>query len=170
VLQVFILAAVLIGLSRLAGRPGKPARGGGEKALVAETLPAAPAADEMSGVIPDLTFYRSLGKERPAPAEPGPGSPAPRADAAARPPEPVPVAGAFVVQALATRDGAAARRLRDRLAGRGFPVTMTEDQSGGHTVYRVRVGRYRLRSEAEAAARVLRQRDRLRPWILQGGG
>jgi cell division septation protein DedD len=169
VLQVLVLAAVLIGLSRLAGRSGKPARGDGESALQAETIPPAPQADEMSGVVPDLTFYRSLGKERPAPAEAGSGTSAPRADAAERPLETAPAAGAFVVQALATRDGAVARRLRDRLAGRGFPATLTEDPSGGKIVYRVRVGRYRLRSEAEAAARVLRQRDHLRPWILQGG-
>jgi len=123
----------------------------------------------MSGVTPDLTFYRTLGKERPGPAETGSGNAAPRADAAAPPPDPAPAAGAFVVQALATRDGSVARRLRDRLAGRGFPATMTEDRSGGHPVYRVRVGRYRLRAEAEAAARVLRQRDHLSPWILQEG-
>jgi cell division protein FtsN len=73
------------------------------------------------------------------------------------------------VQALATRDAMAARRLRDRLAGRGFPATVTEDRSGGQSVYRVRVGRYRTRDEAEAAVRVLRQRQHLSPWILQGG-
>ena len=71
------------------------------------------------------------------------------------------------MQALATRDGQAAGRLRDRLAGRGFPATVTEDRSGARSVYRVRVGRYRERSEAEAAVRVLQKKDHLRPWILQ---
>ena len=124
----------------------------------------------MSGAPPDLTFFHSLGKERPAPlgdasvggaSRDGTGAGA-RGESGAS-------SGAFVVQALATRDGQAARRLRDRLAGRGFPATVTEDRSGARTVYRVRVGRYRERSEAEAAVRVLQQKDHLRPWILQEG-
>jgi cell division septation protein DedD len=147
-------------LSRLAGRSGEPAGARGDPARTAETVASAPPADEMSGVPPDLTFYRTLGSESGSPGDVISGAPR----------EPVtPSSGAFVVQAIATRDGAVAKRLRDRLAGRGFPATVTEDRSGGHTVYRVRVGRYRLRAEAEAAARVLRQRDHLRPWILQEG-
>jgi cell division protein FtsN len=167
VVQVILLTVVLIGLSRLAGRPVQP--DGGATMPDKESMPTTPA-DQMSDVPPDLTFYRTLGKEGPsAPVDrpvggttPSDGVRSPR-DPAAAP------SGSFVVQALATKDGAAARRLRDRLAARGFPATVTEDPSGGATVFRVRVGRYRLRSEAEAAARALQQRDHLRPWVLQEG-
>lgn len=165
VLQVILLAVVLVGLSRLAGRPAKPA--GGHPEPAAEWMQA-PPADQMSGVPPDLTFYRTLGKEGPSESVDGPVGGAARGGGAPRDSATV-TSGSFVVQALATRDGQAARRLRDRLAARGFPATVTEDSSAGATVYRVRVGRYRLRSEAEAAARVLQQRDRLRPWVLQEG-
>jgi cell division protein FtsN len=160
VLQVILLAVVLVGLSRLLGRPARPQGGGHAKAATGSVL--APPADQMSGVPPDLTFYRTLGKETPPTTAQAPESGSARDTS-------IVSSGAFVVQALATKDGQAARRLRDRLAGRGFPATVTEDASGGPTVYRVRVGRYRLRSEAEAAARVLQQRDHLRPWILQEG-
>jgi len=170
VLQVVLLAALLVGLSRLAGRPGKQVGEAGDPAPQGKSLPGAPSADEMSGATPDLTFFRTLGKERPAPAGNGSESETTRDDTSGRSRDSgVAPAGAFVVQALATRDGAAARRLRDRLAGRGFPTTVTEDRSGAGPVYRVRVGRYRARAEAEAAARVLRHKDHLNPWILQEG-
>jgi len=165
---VILLAVVLVGLSRLLGRPARPQGGGHAKAVTGSVL--APPADQMSGVPPDLTFYRTLGKEPPSTTADAPKSGSALDDSARAPRDTSIVSsGAFVVQALATKDGQAARRLRDRLAGRGFPATVTEDASGGPTVYRVRVGRYRLRSEAEAAARVLQQRDHLRPWILQEG-
>jgi len=114
----------------------------------------------MSAAQPDLTFYRTLGDG---------GPPAGSATAAPGPtPERAPAAGgAYVVQAFATRDAAAARRVRDRLAARGFPATLSGDRAAPRPVYRVRVGRYRTRAEAEAAARVLRQKHHLSPWILQ---
>ncbi len=174
IFQVMLLAAVFVGLSRLAGRTGAPVPSTGAHGSAEDTPASASGANEMSSVAPDLTFYRTLGKERSAPGGTTPGS-KPRTtttnDALGpRAPEPAAVpGGAFIVQALATRDAATAKRLRDRLAGRGFPATVIEDKSAGQPVYRVRVGRYATRAEAEAAVRVLRQKDRLNPWILQEG-
>ena len=164
--QVALLAGVLVGLSRLAGRPAPPAAGGaGEAAVAGGTAPAAPA-DQPSSTTPDLTFYRTLGDGR-APGGIAPMSPG-REDAPVRPAATPPAgAGAYVVQAFASRDAEAARRVRDRLAARGFPATVSGDRESARPVYRVRVGRYRTRPEAEAAARVLRQKHHLSPWILQ---
>jgi cell division septation protein DedD len=164
--QVVLLAAVLAGLSRLAGRSAKPPAGSdGEAPLEAVSSPAR-HADEMTTAPPDRTFYRTLGDARAPGGGPpvGPG----RDEAPGRTPETSPSGGgAYVVQALATRDAAAARRVRDRLAARGFPATVSSDRAAARPVYRVRVGRYRTRAEAEAAARVLRQKHHLSPWILQ---
>jgi cell division protein FtsN len=169
-LQVVLLAAVLIGLSRLAGRTERPAGGGGEPRQQIDARAPAPPADVMSGAPPDLTFYRTLGKERQTPSGDRSGAAPVPDEASGRPRDPGGApSGAFIVQALATRDATAAKRLRDRLAGRGFSAIVTEDRSGGQPVYRVRVGRYRARAEAEAAARVLRDKDHLSPWILQEG-
>jgi len=164
--QVILLAAVLAGLSRLAGRAAKPPEGSdGEAALEKSSSPAR-QADEMSTTPPDLTFYRTLGDAR-AP-DGGPPVRQGHDEAPGRTSETSPAGGgAFVVQALATGDPAAARRVRDRLAARGFPATVSSDRAAARPVYRVRVGRYRTRPEAEAAVRVLRQKLHLSPWVLQ---
>ena len=164
-LQVIVLAAVLGGLSRLAGRTAKPPVGSDE-APPGGASSTARHADEMSTTPPDLTFYHTLGDAR----APGGGPPVRQAqdEAPGRTSETSPAGGgAFVVQALATRDPAAARRMRDRLAARGFPATVSNDRAAVRPVYRVRVGRYRTRAEAEAAVRVVRQKLHLSPWILQ---
>jgi cell division septation protein DedD len=109
----------------------------------------------------DLSFYKALGGGRAqTPREPA-LSPAPRDEAAAAP------AGAYVVQALATRDGAAARRLRSRLAARGLPATLLESRDAQGPIFRVRVGRYRDRAGAEAVARRARAIPGLDPWVLR---
>jgi cell division septation protein DedD len=163
-LQVVILAALLIGLSRLAGRRGTPAGGDATRTEQARSAPT--VVDELTSAPPDLTFYRTLGDGR----SPAAGRTSNNNDAPVRAPEPAKAGeGAFVVQALATRDAAAARRLRERVAAAGFPASVSEDHATGRPVYRVRVGRYRARAEAEAAVRVLHQRYHLRPWILQEG-
>jgi cell division septation protein DedD len=110
---------------------------------------------------PDLSFYSTLGPPRAG---------APAGGSAALPPGAVPPpvpAGAYVVQVLATRDAAAARRLRDRLASRGFPAVLSEGRAGTQPIYRVRAGRYRDRAGAEAAVKKLHAVPGVSPWILR---
>jgi len=113
----------------------------------------------------DLSFYRTLGSGSGLAGTPTlnnkdtGGPPAATGSSSS---------GAYIVQVLATRDPGVARRTRDRLAARGFPVVVLEDHTGSPSVYRVRAGRYLTRQEAEAAARVLR-RNRFSPWVLQEG-
>jgi cell division septation protein DedD len=118
----------------------------------------------------DLTFYKTLGNGKPAPPPTG-GLPsdARNNDTRALSPQSQGGGGAFVVQALATRDAAAAKRLRSRLASKGFPAFVQEDRSGSAVVYRVRAARYKTRAEAEAAVQVLRRDLHLTAWILQEG-
>jgi sporulation related protein len=161
-LQVALLAAVLLGLSRLVGRPAKSPDGTSESARTQEPSSGGGGIDAMSGTVPDLTFYRTLGDGR----APGGGNDL-RETPGGSPAAQVEGKGTYIVQALATGDAAAARRLRNGLASGGFPATVIEDRSGERPVYRVRAGRYRTRAEAEAAAGLLRQKHHLTPWILQ---
>jgi len=70
------------------------------------------------------------------------------------------------VQVLATRQEEAARRLRERLSGRDYPVTVISlPDAQGRPLYRVRVGGYRTREEAERVAARLEKEERLKTWI-----
>jgi sporulation related protein len=161
--------AVLAGLSRLAGRSTEPPAPSEEESGLEGVSSHARPTDQMSTAPPDLTFYRTLGDAR-SPGGGPPVGPAHDEEGPVRTPETSPSGGGlYVVQALATRDAATARRVRDRLAARGFPATVSGDRAAAHPVYRVRVGRYRTRVEAEAAVRVLRQKYHMSPWILQDG-
>ncbi len=166
---VAVVAGLLVLASRWAGRAPDPGpapgadgaeEGGDGPPVRAGALPEA---------VPDLSFYRTLespGDRRgaPPPAEGNvPDAVAPRAPAS---PSGDP-GGAYVVQALATRDRAAARRLRDRLAARGLLVAVVEGRAAGGAVYRVRVGRYRERAAAEAVARGIRAAAGVSPWVLR---
>ncbi|MBI1951785.1 MAG: SPOR domain-containing protein [Acidobacteria bacterium] len=167
--QVVIVAALMVGLARWAGRgAGTGGREGPPPDSPEGIGDAGPGSMSVPG---DLTFYKTLGSARPAPPPSGglPSAGLNHDDAgrlsAAQPPG---GRGAYVVQALATRDPGAARRLRARLASRGFPAIVQEDRSGPAVIFRVRAARYRTRAEAEAAVQALR-RDHLSAWILQEG-
>jgi sporulation related protein len=170
-LAVAGLSALLVLASRWAGKgAGDPARGGadsGDGDLAAQGGGGAGA--------PDLSFYRALGpsehrggsatvappKETPAIALREPQGPLPAAPGAS--------AGhdSFVVQVLATRDRTQARRVRERLAARGFVTSVIAGPDGARPVYRVRVGPYRDRPGAESVVRRLRAEHGLTPWILR---
>jgi cell division septation protein DedD len=167
VIGVLGTAGLLVVASRWAGRAMAPVDAVATPP-VAAALPgdtrggAAGAATEAGAaapVLPDLSFYRKLSATREgagaveAPLPGAAGAPAP--------------GGGWVVQALATRDAALARRMRDRIAGLGLPATLSRGAAGGGTIYRIRVGRYLERSVAETAARTLRTRLGLRPWVLR---
>lgn len=151
---VAVTTALLVGASRWAGRPGhRPDAGAGSPPPAAEApLPAA-----AMGV--DLSFYKSLGG---GPA----GREAPGA-MATRPADDAPPTGAWIVQAMATRDARVARRVRDRLAARGLPATLIEGRDGRGTIWRVRAGRYGDRAGAEAVSRRIRKDLGLESWVLR---
>ena len=166
--QVVIVAGLMVGLARWAGR----GTGTGREGVAPPADPTGAAGETAPGTMSlpgDLTFYKTLGSGKPAPPPTG-GLPSDARNNDARAPSSSQAGGgAFVVQALATRDAAAAKRLRSRLASKGFPALVQEDRSGGAVVYRVRAARYKTRAEAETAVQVLRRDLHLTAWILQEG-
>jgi cell division septation protein DedD len=166
VLSVAALSAALVAGARFAGPALAPRAAGG-----AEETKDAPGGRDAGAGIPDpsrasdLSFYSHLGPARAGAAAPTVPLPGP----VTAPAEPAP-GGAWVVQALATRDRAAALRLRDRLAARGLPAVLLEGKAGADPVFRVRVGRYRDRAVADVVARRLRDEHRLSPWVLREDG
>ncbi len=74
-------------------------------------------------------------------------------------------AGDLVIQVLFSADEERARSLVERLGGGGYPAFLTPVEVGEQIMYRVRLGPYRERSEAEAVADRVRRAFKLDTWI-----
>jgi cell division septation protein DedD len=166
-----------------------------EERLVPRDEPAAHAAsavsaagDEATEASPGAPERAAAAPDRPAPPAPAVApAPPPKVSEPARPPRAVRVARApparpapaqltaaappveleaWTVQVSAFRSRALAEELRSRLAARGFEAhvfpSITED---GRPRYRVRVGAYASRTDAERAAGELRSERGLNPLV-----
>ena len=88
-----------------------------------------------------------------------PAATTPAAGAAGRP-------GRWVVQLVALRDRGAAASIVQRLSGRGFPAFIVNPASSTpNQVYKVQVGRYDDKNEAERVAKRLEKEEKFSPWI-----
>jgi cell division septation protein DedD len=98
-----------------------------------------------------------------AKVERAPVVPATRTSAASRAPK----EGSFVVQVASLRSRGEADAIARRLSSKGFPSFVTTPGSGGPRVYRVRVGKFIDRREAETVARRLEKEEQFKPWITR---
>ncbi|HKQ96418.1 MAG TPA: SPOR domain-containing protein [Candidatus Polarisedimenticolia bacterium] len=159
---VVMTSGALLGLLRWAGRAAAAPETPEETVAVEVGKPV--TAGTTPGL--DLSFYRVLGGgsgRRSGATAPPPDTRGLRPD----PGERAAPTGAYIVQVMATRDEAQAKRLVDRLARRGYPAAVLDDAAAGGALFRVRVGRYKERASADAMADKLRDRERLEPWVLQ---
>ena len=79
------------------------------------------------------------------------------------------MASGHVIQVKSTPDRSAADDLQVALASAGFPAFVVSADVGGSTTYRVRVGRYRSRADAERVAAVLGERSDVdATWVTEG--
>jgi cell division septation protein DedD len=72
----------------------------------------------------------------------------------------------FVVQVAAVGERAEAETIARRLAAKGYPAFVTTP-AGAARVFRVRVGKYQDRREAESVAERLQREEQFRPWITR---
>jgi cell division septation protein DedD len=73
----------------------------------------------------------------------------------------------FVVQVAAVQSRSEADAIATRLSSKGFPSFVSTPGSGAPRVYRVRVGKYKDKREAEGVARRLQQEEQFKPWITR---
>ncbi len=74
----------------------------------------------------------------------------------------------FTVQVMSLRDRAAAERVVAGLVGKGYEAFVAPSVEGASVqVFRVRIGRYSDREEAEQIKSRLEQNEKLKPWITQ---
>lgn len=165
---VIFLCGVLVGRGVRAAE--EQAELGASAAAPAATTPAE-AGRPGSGGAAELTYPRRLAGAAPAaedlPASVSPPAPAPPPVAEAPRPEPSPADG-FTVQVAALRGEAEAAAIAQRLVAKGYPAyVLGPSADAPAAVYRVRVGKYADRREAEAVLRRLEREERFRPWITR---
>lgn len=148
ILAVLVTSALLLFGARLVGRVAASRQPGGGKT----------GAPQQAAV--DLSFYSVLGDAPPK-------SKGSESALRAAPGDLVPEKGIYVVQVLGSADEAQAKRMRERLAGKGFQASSLQDPGSG--TWRVRVGRWAERGPAEAMAERIRKATGLQPWVLREG-
>jgi cell division septation protein DedD len=103
---------------------------------------------------------------RPEPQRPEPARPEPVAsDASSQAPEP---SGAgFAVQIAALNIRSEADAIAKRLSSKGYAAYVITPSNGTPAVYRVRVGKFPTRREAETVAARLQKEEQFKPWVTR---
>ncbi len=157
-------AVTASGVAPDAGTPGATA-----------ATPAAPPSETPPAPPDELSYHERLeGQETPPETlkprateeTSAPPAPAPAAAVVETPPEPQ--GAGFAVQVAALRERREADAIVQRLIGKGYPAYVLAPAKGAPAaVYRVRVGKFMDRREAEEAARRLEKEEQFKPWIVR---
>ena len=123
---------------------------------IAEPPPApAPVAAEPARLTPEPAATPA---QEPPPARQSVQSPKP---ASAQP-------GTWAVQVVSLRDRGAANQIVQRLQGRNYPAFLVAPAAGTPTqLYKVQVGKYKDRAEAERIQARLKKEEQFDPWIVR---
>ena len=176
----------------MVGRGVRAERGddAADAAVVASTPSATPATEEAAGppaaeppappAEDELSYHKRLQGDTPKEqlkAQPEP--PAPVAQAETPKPAPKPPAqpaasvptsgrsGTWVVQVTALQNRTAAASMVQKLIGKGYPAYLETPAAGAPAIYRVRIGRYGERREAEQTARRLEKEEQFSPVVTR---
>ena len=74
-------------------------------------------------------------------------------------------AGAWIVQVVSLQDRASAAAIAKRLTSKGYPAFVLDPASGGPRIYRVQVGGYTDKNDAEQASRRLERDEQFKPFV-----
>ncbi|HUQ87645.1 MAG TPA: SPOR domain-containing protein [Vicinamibacterales bacterium] len=73
----------------------------------------------------------------------------------------------FAIQVAALREKDEADVIVKRLAGKGYPAYVVTPAKGAPSVFRVRVGKYKDRREADTVSARLQKEEQFKPWIVR---
>ena len=104
---------------------------------------------------------------KPARAEPAPAPAASSAGRTARASEPSVPKGSVVIQVFSSPDKSQADRIRSQLAGGGYTAYLSPVEKAGHTMYRVRLGPFGSRDDAQKVAEKVRKGYKLDTWVTE---
>jgi cell division septation protein DedD len=103
----------------------------------------------------------------PLPQKPSPPAPAPDETRSAAPAAGEPAGSGFAVQIAALNVRGDAEAIAKRLSSKGYAAYVLSPTSGTPTVYRVRVGKFQTRREAETVASKLQKEEQFKPWVTR---
>ena len=101
--------------------------------------------------------------EPPPPRTPKTESAPPPAPAASR----QPAGSGFEIQVGALRDRGDADGMVKRLVAKGYPAYVVPPAKGTPAPYRVRVGKFKERREADTVAAKLQKEEQFKPWVVR---
>lgn len=184
---VVFLAGVQVGRGVMAQR-GLP-QADDANAFAGEDDPPPPPAVASQGSDAPITAGEKLSyAERLAASEPAPEQlkkpddappPSPRADtappavaaAAAEAPAAAastePAGPGYSIQVAATGSRGAADTIVKRLSTKGYPAYVVAPAKGSASIFRVRVGKYKDRREADTVAAKLQKEEQFKPWVVR---
>lgn len=144
-------------------------------ALASAPGPAAPATAREDLSYPNRLANAEPPKEQlrePSAAPPPASAPIPAATAPAAPtPGPAvaaePEGAGFAIQLAALGRREEADVIARRLSGKGYPAYVLAPDAGAPAVFRVRVGKFKDRREAESVAARLQKEEQFNPWIVR---
>jgi len=146
----------------------------GEKLSYAERLGSAePAKEQLKAAATPAPPAIPPTPKSESPAAPSGGSPSrPEvATAESRRSSPAPARAeaeaGFAIQVAAIREKDEADLMVKRLAAKGYPAYLVAPAKGAPTVFRVRVGKYKDRREADTVAARLQKEEQFKPWIVR---
>jgi cell division septation protein DedD len=124
----------------------------------------------------DLSYFNRLEKSNPPaeklkPVKPAPASPPAKA---AAPAEQAAAGGAsepsgsgYAVQIAALNVRSDAEAIARRLSNKGYAAYVVSPPDGTPSVYRVRVGKFPTKREAESIAAKLQKEEQFKPWVTR---
>ena len=114
---------------------------------------------------PTIQFFEDGSESEPTAS----ARPAVRSPAARTPPPAAPETGEFWVQVTSVSSERDARARRDKLVHRGYHARVESVEGPKGSVYRVRVGPYRSRADAERTSQRLTREEKVKTWIVPAG-
>jgi DedD protein len=131
----------------------------------ASRTPAAAAHDTTPAPAPKPPARDSApvpaAKQPPARAATGPAAPAPEASRSE------PGGSGYAVQIAALNVRSEADAIARRLSSKGYAAYVLSPASGTPSVYRVRVGKFPTKREAETVAAKLQKEEQFKPWVTR---
>jgi len=139
-----------------------PAPSGPEPVQTSAKVAAAP---RVIAAAAKTTPTKTVAKLAPAAAAPSASEIASTAGTSAIDGEPA--GNGFVVQVAAVTSRNEADAIAKRLTGKGYPTFVTTPGNGAPKMFRVRVGKYPSRRDAESIAAKLEKDEQFKPWITK---